>query len=1053
MGWYVGSAMAPPNSRLRRHLSAVVTACIWLFLACSRESKSTAAEASRVDGPRGDSKSDDRSERRSSESSERPESPPSAAAAPGGGKDGKASEEGGDGGGKGGADTWKRSVAQANTSQLFIGDTETLPIKGMQLRAQIDGFRARVLIDFFFYNADDRQYEGTFKLRLPDGASPLFFAFGEDSWSVAKGTAEVPRYDDAGEVRKQGFAPDRIRAERESKWIKPKIARMVPKEQAAWAYTTTVQRRVDPALMEWAGAGVFNARVFPIAPKKLHRVVVAYDMDLTAIGDDLELQIPIPEGLPSSAVDLNIAVPEGIKLTVSPEGAAERRDGRSFHRIDDIGGKTLTVRLGAGANSALLGEDPAVGQFFAASVAPTLPAAPATVGARRAVFMVDTSLSSSPDGFVVWLALLRALLDNNRERIDGFAVQFFDTDATWWRSEFSANTPENVNSLIAHANTLLLEGATDLGAALGEASKPVWLADKAARFDLFVLSDGGVTWGESDRHAISARIADGQAGALFAYRAGLAGGDTTMLEHLARERGGAVFSVVGESEVAAASTAHNTRPWVLDAVALAGTTDVLLAGRPRVVFAGQRLLVTGRGRPDKGAAIELKVSQDGRPQTLTVPLGVVIDSDLTARTYGQQAVGQLEDFVEATESVATAYARHFRVTGQTTSLLMLESDAEYERFGIVPADDAVSVRERPVTPLVARALEQLASRLGDPKAAFLARIAKLEHTPGVSLSLPRALVELLGGLPSSAFAVPSEALHPKSHTSEGVPKAVLTQLAIQKPEYDTIVEEAARRHAAFGADDALEALSSLVEAQPGDGVLARDVGFSAMQWGKDAQAYYLFDRVATARPWEPQTYRAMALSAAASGKGELALALFEVALAGKWDGRFGEFRQILLQDYLHFLASEQVGRLDAVVAAYARSRLDEVRKEVGITQADIVITITWNTDNTDVDLHVIEPSGEECFYGHQTTASGGRITRDVTQGYGPEMYVLAKAPAGKYQVRAKYFASDTNRASARTKVYATITRDFGEKTERTEEKVVTLETGKDLHDLVTLDLE
>ena len=62
-------------------------------------------------------------------------------------------------------------------------------------------------------------------------------------------------------------------------------------------------------------------------------------------------------------------------------------------------------------------------------------------------------------------------------------------------------------------------------------------------------------------------------------------------------------------------------------------------------------------------------------------------------------------------------------------------------------------------------------------------------------------------------------------------------------------------------------------------------------------------------------------------------------------------------------------------------------------------------------------------------------------------------PAGKYQVRAKYFASDTNRASARTKVYATITRDFGEKTERTEEKVVTLETGKDLHDLVTLDLE
>ncbi len=56
--------------------------------------------------------------------------------------------------------------------------------------------------------------------------------------------------------------------------------------------------------------------------------------------------------------------------------------------------------------------------------------------------------------------------------------------------------------------------------------------------------------------------------------------------------------------------------------------------------------------------------------------------------------------------------------------------------------------------------------------------------------------------------------------------------------------------------------------------------------------------------------------------------------------------------------------------------------------------ITWNTDTTDVDLHVIEPSGEECFYRHRNTRrSGGRLTQDVTQGYGPEMYVLPARPA------------------------------------------------------------
>jgi hypothetical protein len=1016
----------------------------WVVLACGDKKSETASASA------------DKSEQREAKMDARhaDDASPSMAPAPGGAemedaKKGK--DEGGGGSGGKTATTWKRSVAVANTSQLFIGDTETLPIKGMQLRSQIDGFRARVLIDFFFFNPNPQQYEGTFKLRLPDGASPLFFAFGESVQMTPKAAFDTPTYDDAKESRKVAYEPEAITQQREAKWIKPKIARMVPKEQAAFAYTDTVRRAVDPALMEWAGTGIFNARVFPIAPNKLHRIVVAYDMDLTAIGDDLELQIPIPEGLPSSAIDLNIAVPKGRNVTVVPEGTTETVGEREFHRIENTGGKTLSVRLEGAANAMLVGDDPKVGPFFAAAVTPELPKAPSTGGARKAVLLVDTSMSSNPDGFVIWLQLLRALLDNNRKSIDGFAVMFFDTDATWWRTEMADNTAANVDAVIAHANTLVLEGATDLGAALGEASKPAWLTDGSA-FDLFVLSDGGVTWGESDRHVISARLGGTKAGALFAYRTGLAGSDTAMLEHLARERGGAVFSVSGETEVAAASVAHNTRPWTLESVELGGTTDVLVAGRPRALFAGQRLIVSGRGAPAKGAVLKLKLSQDGRAAEVNAPVAVQIDSDLTARTYGQHAVMQLEDFALATKSVATAYARHFRVTGATTSLLMLESDDDYARYGIVPENDANAVKEREVGPLLTRALEQLAAQLGDPKAAFLARLAELEHTPGVEVKIPAALLEMLRGLPSSAFAVPSDPLHPKNHVAEGIPTDVLGQLATQKPEYDTLVAEAERRLAAYGPDDALEALSSLVEASPGDGVLARDVGFSAMQWGKDAQAYYLFDRVAKARPWEPQTYRAMALSAAASGKGELALALFEVALAGKWDARFGEFRQILLQDYLRFLSGTATGKMDALVAGYARTRLADVRKDVGITEADIVITITWNTDNTDVDLHVLEPGGEECYYSNPRTSSGGRITRDVTQGYGPEMYVLEKAPTGKYQIRAKYFASDSNRASARTKVYATVTRDFGRKTEKVEEKVVTLERGKDMHDLVTLEL-
>ena len=74
----------------------------------------------------------------------------------------------------------------------------------------------------------------------------------------------------------------------------------------------------------------------------------------------------------------------------------------------------------------------------------------------------------------------------------------------------------------------------------------------------------------------------------------------------------------------------------------------------------------------------------------------------------------------------------------------------------------------------------------------------------------------------------------------------------------------------------------------------------------------------------------------------------------------------------------------------------------------------------------------------------------MTQGYGPEMYTLPSAKEGTYQVRAHYFASDRNRASARTKVYATIFEGWGTGREKVSEKAVTLELGKQVHDIAAI---
>lgn len=947
------------------------------------------------------------------------------------------------------ASTWKRSTAQVNASQIAIGDHETLPLRAMQLRSQIDGFRARVLIDLWFDNPHEQQYEGTFKLRLPDGATPLFFAFGQSTWTADEGGTP---FDSAEERRTGGFAPVAIESERKAKWVDPKVAKLVPKEQAAHAYGETVHRNVDPALLEWAGAGVFNARVFPILPQRLHRVVIAYETDLVAIGDELELKLPIPPGIATTAVDLNIAVPDPMVARVSPEGEANADDDRVYHRLEGVTGETLVVRLAGARSSLLVGDDPDTGSFFAASVVPELSARPASEKSRRAVFVVDTSLSTNQGGFAVWRSLLAEILDENRGELEEFAVLFFDTDAHWWRRELVPNTPELRDALLHDVDALVLEGATDLGAALSEAARPAWYGSGEA-YDLFVLSDGGVTWGESDRHAIAARLKGGHANALFAYRTGQAGGDTPLLEHLARERGGAVFSLTGESELAAAAVAHTHRPWEIEGVTLAGTSDVLLAGRPRSLFPGQRLVVTGRGTPEDGAPIVLTLRDGFGTRDVRLLPQARIASDLAPRAYGQTAVAQLEEVVEATRPMATAYARHFRVVGQTTSLLMLESEADYQRFGIVPTADATIVVAHPAGHTVDDALAAFVTTLGDPRAAVIDRLRRLASVPGMTYAPPESLLAALSHASRDAFTLPEPTESAELQTKRGVPKAVLRALQGGAPDYDAITGEAARRARRHGATDAIVALSSLVEANPGDGVLARDVGFSAMQWGAPVQAYGLFSRVASTRPWEPQSWRAMALAAADAGRPELAVAWFEVALGGTWDPRFGDFAQILALDYLRFLEGPLVERMDDELAEYARARLPQLRTSVGIDEADLVVIITWNTDASDVDLHVVEPSGEECFYAHPTTSTGGRITRDVTTGYGPEMFVLGDAPRGTYRIRAKYFAADDNRASARTKVHATILRDVGRPSETREEKVITLKTGKEMHAIVELDVD
>ncbi|MGA2618304.1 MAG: hypothetical protein ABSF26_11885 [Thermoguttaceae bacterium] len=961
-------------------------------------------------------------------------------------------------------ETWKPSRLVPNTSRLMVGDREELPLRGMQVDVRIDGFRARVVLDLYYFNDRGQQLEGNFQLRLPEEASPYFVAFGRTVYQAPQITPQDSMFFKREQLSQGDTTPERILALRSSSWEQPKVARMVPKEKAAYAYRETVRRRVDPALVEWSGAGVFQCRVFPLAPRSLHRVVIGYDVDLLHVGDDLELRLDLPEHPPATIVDFNVAAGNAKEVSLDAP-ATKLADGqRLSYRLIDPRDRPLSVRLHKPGTLMLTGADEATGNYFATRVGLSLPETPAAEGSKEAVFLVDTSLSAAPQ-LALWTKLLRATLENNRDRIERFAVLFFNVETFWWQEQFVPNTPENVDALMQYADGLALEGATDLGRALQAAASPAW-RKKAQGLppEMFLLSDGAATWGEDRWPPLSKALTPSpspkgpaeRCGPLFAYHTGLAGSDPRTLTLLADETGGAVFSVVGEAEVARASVAHRARPWRLTGVEAKGGHDVLVAGRPRFVFPNQQLLVVGRLDSqsglarEEGAAIAFTLQQGAATQTVQVKVDHIIASELAARTYGQVATGQLEDLSQAAEPVATVYARHFRITGRTCSLLMLESEQDYARYNIKPEEDDFVVKDRP-----AAAVVEAAERPGaaaDAKTLFMDWYRKLGRNEQVRFDLPAALGIALEGLPAEAFQIVPPELHCKLRMQKDLPENFRQPWRSGAPDYDTLAGEAERRWQNSSPDDALRALSSLVEDRPGDAALARDVAFASIAWGRPGAAYHLLRRAAVARTFEPVTFHALAHCLEQLGNTDMAIVYYELACGGQWDGRFGDVHNIAQLDYLRFLrrlSGNPSGRL----GNYAQARMAILAAAQLRDTADLAALILWNTDGTDVDLHVTEPNGEECFFSHPQTASGGRISRDVTTGYGPELYLLPQAPAGTYSIRAHYFATDANRASTRTKVLALIYQGWGTKDERLTIKAVPLVGRSESHDLAKVQVE
>ncbi|MGQ0801936.1 MAG: VIT domain-containing protein [Pseudomarimonas sp.] len=218
-------------------------------------------------------------------------------------------------------------------------------------------------------------------------------------------------------------------------------------------------------------------------------------------------------------------------------------------------------------------------------------------------------------------------------------------------------------------------------------------------------------------------------------------------------------------------------------------------------------------------------------------------------------------------------------------------------------------------------------------------------------------------------------------------------------------------------------LSNIAELDSENTALTRVLAYRLAQWGDYALAVGQFESALQQRPEEPQSYRDLALALARQSTPDIARAvqlLWKVA-SGEWHGRFPGIEVIALHEINDLLATDASGPngLRAVQAlGIPMGLLDGL--SLGLR-----VSMSWDADNSDIDLWVTDPSGEETYYGQNRSKSGGHVSNDFTQGYGPEVYSIARPLPGTYRVRAHYFGDRRQSLTGPVTVQIEFETEFG----------------------------
>lgn len=237
---------------------------------------------------------------------------------------------------------------------------------------------------------------------------------------------------------------------------------------------------------------------------------------------------------------------------------------------------------------------------------------------------------------------------------------------------------------------------------------------------------------------------------------------------------------------------------------------------------------------------------------------------------------------------------------------------------------------------------------------------------------------------------------------------------------------------------AITILTNLMEIELNNHEIMKALAYKLEYFKQYELASIVYEKVLELRPEEPQSYRDLALAYEHTGKFQESYDLLYALYNGELLEKDEEER---------FYGIEQIAYVELTRLANKHG------KKLGLTKSekekfqeipvDVRVVIDWNHNDTDIDLWVVDPTGEKAYYSNAETKLGGHMSEDMTEGYGPEAFMLKNAPKGEYKVLVDYYADDVQKISGPTVLKVTIFTNYGRSNENKETIIVRLDKEED----------